>query len=81
MSGVTDTRFSGLGDRILTASMNDGTARVYSWGPRFSHLKHLVLKVRGGCVLGVWFFGLGFVLVLDFGFGFTLTYCPDDLLA
>lgn len=46
VSGVTDTRFSGLGDRILTASMEDGTARIYSWGPRFSSVKHVVLKVR-----------------------------------
>lgn len=45
VSGVTDTRFSGLGDRILTASMEDGTARIYSWGPRFSNVKHVVLKV------------------------------------
>lgn len=46
VSGVTDARFSGLGDRILTASMEDGTARIYSWGPRFSNVKHVVLKVR-----------------------------------
>lgn len=45
VSGVTDARFSGLGDRILTASMEDGTARIYSWGPRFSNVKHVVLKV------------------------------------
>ncbi|CAM9453617.1 unnamed protein product, partial [Ectocarpus sp. 13 AM-2016] len=45
VSGITDARFSGLGDRILTASMEDGTARVYSWGPRFSNVKHVVLKV------------------------------------
>ncbi|CAM9632001.1 unnamed protein product [Scytosiphon promiscuus] len=44
VSGVTDARFSGLGDRILTASMEDGTARIYSWGPRFSNVKHVVLK-------------------------------------
>lgn len=56
VSGVTDTRFSALGDRILTASMNDGTARVYSWGPRFSHLKHLVLKVRDGSFWVFFFF-------------------------
>lgn len=28
--------------------MEDGTARVYSWGARFSNLQHLVLKVRLG---------------------------------
>lgn len=48
VSGVTDARFSGLGDRILTASMEDGTARIYSWGPRFSNVKHVVLKVQYG---------------------------------
>lgn len=48
VSGVTDARFSGLGDRILTASMEDGTARIYSWGPRFSNVKHVVLKVSYG---------------------------------
>lgn len=45
VSGVTDTRFSNLGDRILTASMDDGTARVFYWGPKFTFEGHKVFKV------------------------------------
>ncbi|CAN0399232.1 unnamed protein product, partial [Discosporangium mesarthrocarpum] len=49
---VTDTLFSNRGDRILTGSMDDGTARIWSWGPKFTNIDHLVLKVCREAVQG-----------------------------
>jgi WD40 repeat protein len=44
-SAVSDVCFNAHGDRALTASTFDGTARVWSWGQGFSGLRHIVLKV------------------------------------
>jgi WD domain, G-beta repeat len=44
-SAVSDVCFNAHGDRALTASTFDGTARVWSWGQGFTGLRHIVLKV------------------------------------
>jgi WD40 repeat protein len=43
LSGLSDISFSMLGDRLLTGSMDDGTARVWSWGRAYRGLRHVVL--------------------------------------
>ncbi|CAM9449414.1 unnamed protein product, partial [Phaeothamnion confervicola] len=45
VAAVTDIAFSNRGDRLLTGSMEDGTARVWSWGRNFRNLRHVVIKV------------------------------------
>ncbi len=43
MCGLSDVYFSRVGDRLLTGSMEDGTARVWSWGRGFRGMRHVVL--------------------------------------
>jgi len=50
-TAVTDVNYSNLGDRLFTGSMPEGVVRVWSWGPNYSSLTHLVLDpqaVEGG---------------------------------
>lgn len=46
LSSVTDVRFSHLGDRLLTASQNDGTVRIWTFARNFSQLNHIVLHLN-----------------------------------
>ncbi len=41
--GLSDVCFSRVADRLLTGSMEDGTARVWSWGRGFRGMRHVVL--------------------------------------
>ncbi len=43
LCGLSDICFSRVADRLLTGSMEDGTARVWSWGRGFRGLRHVVL--------------------------------------
>ncbi len=43
MCGLSDVCFSRVADRLLTGSMEDGTARVWSWGRGFRGMRHVVL--------------------------------------
>lgn len=43
-SSVSDVLYSHLGDRLVTASVLDGTVRIWSWGPGYSNLSHIVLQ-------------------------------------
>ena len=48
---VTDVVYSHAGDRVLTASMADGTSRIWSWGPGHSRPRHLVLQASNETIV------------------------------
>jgi WD40 repeat protein len=43
VSGVTDVRFSNLGDRLVSGSLLDGTVRIWSFSKDFTKSDHIVL--------------------------------------
>jgi WD40 repeat protein len=42
-SGITNISYSHKGDRLVTSSSKDGTARVWSWNRNYRAVKHVVL--------------------------------------
>jgi WD40 repeat protein len=43
---VTDVCWSNKGDRLATASTNDGTVRCWSWSENFKRIDHTVLRIN-----------------------------------
>jgi WD40 repeat protein len=51
VSAITDIHFSHVGDRVLTASLLDGTVRVWAFSRDFKKSGHIVLNMSQGLVL------------------------------
>jgi WD40 repeat protein len=42
---ISDIAWSNRGDRVMTASQDDGTVRVWSWLKGFTKLEHVIIKI------------------------------------
>lgn len=46
VSSITDIRFSNLGDRIVTGSLDDGTIRIWSFNRNYTRNEHIFLSLK-----------------------------------
>lgn len=46
VSGITDIKFSKLGDRLVTASLNDGTVRIWAFNRTYTKNEHIILVLK-----------------------------------